>query len=246
MSGRGKGWRGAEARVRRRKILRLYRAGLVPSEIARRLHVKRGTVVRHLKATGVPLTHVARVAPTWGSRRPPYWELHAHGGAVEVVLGRKFCPGCGRWRLLLDYPVRLGRPAPRCRACQNIEHAWRYAHQTEAQREIRNEYRRFQSEVYRRRAGAEPREFKNRHTVIDRPEYVFLSREPLLGELERLNGDVGIVARRAGVPERTLLRIRTGESRRVRIDVADKLAVALGIPLEALYNGEGVRGTRAR
>jgi transcriptional regulator with XRE-family HTH domain len=38
----------------------------------------------------------------------------------------------------------------------------------------------------------------------------------------------------AGVSEKTVSRLRSGESRRVRLDVADKLAVVLGIPLELL------------
>jgi hypothetical protein len=128
----------------------------------------------------------------------------------------------------------------RCAACQNAAKVWHWRNMPEEQREIVREYWRIYRNAKRHEAGAKPRAFRDRKTVVDRPEYVFLSLPPLVDELDRLNGDLGMIAKRAGVPERTILRLRTGESQRVRIDVADKLAVAMGIPLELLYHGEGV------
>ena len=39
----------------------------------------------------------------------------------------------------------------------------------------------------------------------------------------------------AGVPYRTIRRYETGERRHVRLDCADRLSVALNLPLSSLY-----------
>jgi predicted Fe-S protein YdhL (DUF1289 family) len=234
-----------DARANARKILRLYRKGTSPPEIARRLGISPTTVNNHLRSARVPrrleLERAPHIRP---ERRPPYWELRLHGAhnpAGEVVLGRKFCTGCGRWRHVVDFDpyTRNGRPMARCQACQNAAKRWHWHNMPPEQRTAVYEYVRIYRNAKLREAGGKPRERRS-PSVVDRPEYVFLSLPPLVGELERLNGDLGMIAKRAGVPERTILRLRTGESRRVRIDVADKLAVAMGIPLELLYRGEGV------
>ena len=80
------------------------------------------------------------------------------------------------------------------------------------------------------------RQFKNRHTVIDKKERLFLPLPPLQEALSTVN-DWEALAREAGVPARTVHRLRVGESKHVRIDVADKLALALGWPLEVIYQG---------
>ena len=235
-----------DARANARKILRLYRKGVEPPEIARRLGVSPTTVNNHLRHAGMPRRlELERVPLFRPGRRPPYWELRlhpTHSAAQEIVLGRKFCTGCGRWRLLLDFlPYRRnGRPMARCEGCQNAARRYLWHNMPPEQRVLVREYWRIYRDAKRRERGAQARVYKNRETVVDRPEYVFLSLPPIVGELERLNGDLGMIAKRAGVPERTILRLRTGESQRVRIDVADKLAVAMGIPLELLYHGEGV------
>ena len=104
-------------------------------------------------------------------------------------------------------------------------------------RALRLEYRRIYSEVRRRAAGVPPTTAKRR-TVIDRPERVLLPRAPLVVELDRLNGDLKGVCARAGVPERTVFRLRHDGGRWVRIDTADKLAVAMGIPLAVIYRAD--------
>jgi predicted Fe-S protein YdhL (DUF1289 family) len=235
-----------DARANARKILRLYRKGVTPPEIARRLGLAPTTINNHLRHAHVPRRlELARAPHIRPELRPPYWELRLHGAhnvAGEVALGRKFCSGCGRWRHLVDFMpyVRNGRPMARCLGCQRAAKVWHWHNMPREQREAIYEYVRIYRNAKRHEIGRKPREFKSRPTIVDRPEYVFLSLDPIVDELDRLNGDLGMIAKRAGVPERTILRLRTGESHRVRIDVADKLAVAMGIPLELLYHGEGV------
>ena len=103
--------------------------------------------------------------------------------------------------------------------------------------ERRREYWRFHAEAVRRRAGVPERVFHNRRTVIDRIERIMLPTEPLLGLLAQYRDDelIAELARKSGVSERAILRLRTGESRRVRIDLADKLAVAIGIPSAIIF-----------
>ena len=99
-------------RRRRRRVVKLYRQGLDVPEIARRMRLTRKTVNHHLAAAGVPRVLDAERTPRlWPERRAPYWELRRRdGGAGEVVLGRKFCPGCGRWRHVVDFPTVGGVP----------------------------------------------------------------------------------------------------------------------------------------
>jgi hypothetical protein len=72
---------------------------------------------------------------------------------------------------------------------------------------------------------------------------IFLAREPLVEELtawrrENLARSWVTLGQRAGVPERSIRRIVSGESRHVRLDMADKLAMALDQPLSLLYPWE--------
>jgi hypothetical protein len=179
-----------------------------------------------------------------------------------VVLGRKFCSGCGRWRPVSDFhlqserpPLRangLGRPPSasglrsRCQACSNAAQRQRRAVRTPEQRRIDAEYYRFYSEVHRRLAGKPVRVRKT--SVVDHPERILLDPAPLLAELEhyiRQLGDNysanghpktwGELAERAGISQRAIYRLRHGESQHVRIDIADKLAVAIGVPLAVIY-----------
>ncbi len=90
------------------------------------------------------------------------------------------------------------------------------------------EARRFQEEARRRARGAKPRDFKNRRSVIDAIEGT-RRRWALLEQLQHYdNGELTSVALKAGVSRRALYRYRYGESSSVRIDVADRLAVAMG------------------
>jgi hypothetical protein len=189
--------------------------------------------------------------------RPAYSGIVDRRGVATdnpIVLGRKFCTGCGRWRQANDFE-RLDRTAAeglraRCRACQRRYQRALYSRQSPAQRLLKREYRRIWQEGQRRRRGAPPRNFKHRRTVVDRAERIFLEREPLLEAMNAYvarelrsgrdggNGSPDLwesLALEAGLSARALWRVRSGESQRVQIDVADKIAVALDIPLSLLY-----------
>jgi transposase-like protein len=221
-------------RRRRARVVRLYRKGYDVPEIARRLGLQRKAVNLHLAGAGVPRVLDAERTPRfWPDRRAPYWELRRrNGGASEVVLGRKFCPGCGRWRHVVDFPL-VGGVLYRCETCSRVAKRIGYRRLSPEARALRLEYMRIYHEGHRR---GEPRPRKS--SVVDRPERVLLPRAPLVVELDRLNGNLRSVCARAGVPERTVFRLRHDGGRWVRIDTADKLAVAMGIPLALIYRAD--------
>lgn len=170
--------------------------------------------------------------------RPIYWELNKRGGGKRddiITLGRRFCSGCGRWRHLCDFAEHKGGPRPRCRGCQRAyQRCWR-SQMTPEQREREREYNRIWQDAKRREAGTERRRFHRRHSVIDRIEFVGLPPEPLLAEIDRSGVNTEELARMSGVPARSVFRFRSGESQHVRLDVADKIAVALKVPLALIY-----------
>lgn len=227
-----------EIEKRMRRTVRLYKRGHSPPDIAQRLSVGPTTVWRYLRIAGVPKWQTAR-AVTQVSRlkRPPYWRLHSRNGSAEIVCGRKFCPACGRWRLLCDYPPESrkgGRPTARCRACCNIGRNYYYLHETPEQRANRRERHRIFYEGQRRAAGI-PVSTAKRRTPIDNREAIYLPIAKLRAELDKLeDGEFGDLARRAGLQERTIYRLRYTNTK-VQIDVADKLAVALGTTSQLLF-----------
>lgn len=186
--------------------------------------------------------------------RPPYSGVVDHRGAAggnPVVLGRKFCSGCGRWRQVNDFP-RLTRAVgwglrARCWVCFRAYQRALHRNMTPEQLDLKREYGRIWLEGERRRNGVPLR--ANRKTVVDHAERIFLDRKPLVEAMDRYatqelaSGRVRggqsdlwtALALEAGLEPRALYRVRTGESRRVRLDVADKIAVALDIPLAVLY-----------
>lgn len=162
--------------------------------------------------------------------------------SVEVVLGRKFCAGCGHWRHLCDYGQHRGGHRARCRVCHlRYQIAWR-DRMTPEQRAHRREYERFWYEAKRREAGLPTGSTRRQRRALP-IERVFFPTEPLL---EVLNDAVRrelvesweVIARRAGLDGHTIRRLRFGESERVRIDTADRLAHALGLPLALVYPDE--------
>jgi hypothetical protein len=173
--------------------------------------------------------------------------VYGHRGSVikrgvpnPVVCGRKFCCYCGRWRHVCDF-----RPNSRntrsgltslCVTCMRIKSRQQRARITAKQKEQRREYQRLWHYMRRREAGVPERNFKNRHTVIDKAEALYLPSGPLAAALA-MTGEWETLARRAGVPSRTIFRMRSGEGQYVRLDVADKVATALGWPLEVIYHG---------
>jgi hypothetical protein len=219
-----------------------YRQGMTITEIAAALKINYGRAAYALRKAGEPLVNYPRSLAQIGPGRPAYWALHHD--STEVVLGRKFCSVCGRWRLLVDFPYesKSGRIRSRCEGCQLRALRYYNAHLSDAQQANRRERNRIYSEGIRRRLGMPIRQRPNRVTVIDRKqESVMLDPEPLVKVIHdwmlEQNGDgtTEALARRAGVPPRSIYRLRVGESRHVRLDVADKLAVAVGVPLAVLY-----------
>lgn len=176
-------------------------------------------------------------------RQAQYWHrgsLTRRGTPNPIVLGRKFCARCGHWRHVCDFSrsprnTRSGLYTY-CQTCVRIMHRERRVKRTEAQLLLDREYQRFWYEARRRAAGVAPRAFQNRKSVIDHPERVFLDPAPLVALLTGYeNGALRTLALSAGVSERGLHRLLHGESHHVRLDTADKLAVALGTTLSLLY-----------
>lgn len=175
--------------------------------------------------------------------------------AGEVIAWQAMCKVCARRSERVSKGVRVrGRPYGPAHPRMTVEQ--RRARQREQyverlkdpeRLELRREYGRIWAEGKRRERGVPVRQFRNRRTVIDRIERVFLPREPLVSELEIWRAAEGTfegLARLSGVSARTIYRYRYGESSRVRIDVADRLALALGIPSAVLF-GEAWREDRA-
>ena len=72
-------------------------------------------------------------------------------------------------------------------------------------------------------------------SAIDRREAIYFPVGPLKAALDALDdGEFGELARRAGVGERAIYRLRYVNTK-VQIDVADKLAVALGTTSQLLF-----------
>lgn len=186
----------------------------------------------------------------------PAWCGLKKGRPNPVVCGRRFCARCGRWRLVATefhlYPN--GKFHSICRTCKRIANRRDQQARTEEQRELVREYQRFWQEVRRRAAGIPPRRFnyssenrRRRVTVVDRRERVLLPRQPILDEIERWlqsnlpewrrdpERSVENLAALAGLDPRTINRIQNGESQHVSLDVADKLAMALDVPLALIY-----------
>jgi len=132
----------ADWEKRQRRAIELYRRGLEPREVARRMRLSPTTVWRYLRLAGEP-HHTALSVPNVSVLpRPPFWALHERLGSCEVVCGRKFCSRCGRWRHLADFPRdshKRGVALSHCAACQKAVRRYGYHHETEAQRANRRE-----------------------------------------------------------------------------------------------------------
>jgi transcriptional regulator with XRE-family HTH domain len=178
-------------------------------------------------------------------------ERNAEG---EAIAWQAMCKACSRQSERVSKGNRMrGRPyevwSPRItveeRRRRQREH-WRKVKADPKKLELRREYGRIWAEGKRRERGVPVRQFRNRRTVIDRVERVFLPREPLLAELKLWKDAEGTfegLARLSGVSARTIYRYRYGESAHIRIDVADRIAYALGIPSSVLF-GEAWQNER--
>ena len=163
---------------------------------------------------------------------------------VEVtnptICGRKLCSSCGHWRHLVEFVSLHGQPRNQCQACLRIKQRDAYRARTAEQMERRREYERIYREVHRRARGVpvRPRGPRARPTYVDlHVERVLLAAGPLVKALDRTGEDWEAIARRSGVPARSLWRWRSGEAQLVRIDLADRIAFAIGVPLSLIYLG---------
>jgi hypothetical protein len=125
-------------------------------------------------------------------------------------------------------------PVARCYRCSRVGRAYYYRHQTPEQRANLNERLRFYKHGQRRAAGV-PELGYIRRSVVDRAEYVFVPKAALVAELERRFGQWDELARKAGIPARTIFRIVHEDGRFVRVDIADRLAVAMGMTFTLIY-----------
>jgi hypothetical protein len=177
--------------------------------------------------------------------RPAYCGLHkrgqinVQGRTPTVVCGRKFCPDCGRWRHLVDFPHRKDRPYSYCSVCAYRRIRALRTRDPDAL-ERKREAGRFYYDRIARQRGITPRKWgrRSRRLVDIRTEFVWLRPGPLVTELRRQGVSIRTLSRRSGVPERSIDRLFRGESQHVRVDLADKLAVAVGIPLALLYGSD--------
>jgi len=137
-----------------------------------------------------------------------------------------------------------------CRTCERIRNREQQRNRTPRQRELRREYQRFWAEVRRRRKGVPQRNWLPNGKRRVKKDRIVLNPAPLVREIERwvlaqdhddkphtrvLGQGYEALARLSGVPARSIYRIRTGESRHVSLASADKLCVAIGVPLALLY-----------
>jgi hypothetical protein len=182
-------------------------------------------------------------------KRPPYSGLFRRdvdpqtGRFVarqdQIVCGRTFCRMCGRWRPISDFRRdRRNQPSglrSYCHACDRDRRRrwWRAA--SPEQRQLVAEYRRFWRDAKRVEAGQKPRGPWT-HSVVDHVERVYLDPAPLLALLTQYDtGDFRMLARRADLSEKAIYLLRYGKTTRVRLDHADKLALAMGSYLYDLY-----------
>jgi hypothetical protein len=117
---------------------------------------------------------------------------------------------------------------------------------TEEQRERRREDERFYRDRLRREQGRDDGYRPRGPSKVDGVEQVYLDAEPIQRELRSRVGQWREIARRTGIDERAIFRWVSGESRHIRLDLADRLAFAFGIPLYLLYGDQPLYTMRGR
>lgn len=183
--------------------------------------------------------------------RPPYSGFTgAH--CNPVVCGRKHCTGCGRWRHAVDFFAHCRSPlqlASRCKTCARRQ--GRAVRRDPVRGPLRREYERIWREGQRRAAGVPERPGRrpppdvgpsrgNRMVPIA-PLTPFLEQWMNAHADEYRNGVNGHwqgirgLAAASGVPERMLYSILSGHQVRCHYDVADRLAIAVGLSLTLIY-----------
>ena len=109
---------------------------------------------------------------------------------------------------------------------------------TPEQRDRDREYFRIWEEAKRRERGIPPRRFRHRqgNVIVGIARPIRTCRSSLLvATVEQVVVPDVELGRKAGVPPRSIYRLRKAEVGHVRLDLADRLAVALGVPLPVIY-----------
>jgi len=182
-----------------------------------------------------------RRARTQNGTRSHVEAAQARWGTEPVILGRRICRACGRWRSVLDFTPnpKTGAPLPRCQACIRAANRASYRRMLEdAERhERRKEYSRIYGEARRRAAGVPARQWSSWDRLPDHNRLARLKIEPLaevvLRELRAAT--LRELAERSGVPERRIYQVTHYETAFISATVADRLLVACGVSLVSAY-----------
>lgn len=230
------------------RMVDLYEQGLPLSEVAEAIGCSQSSVFNYLRQRGV------RIRGTGGG---------GGAGTNPIVCGRKFCAGCGRWRHICDFSSNKREPKlalnSRCRTCERI--AQREMRADPMRGGLRREYERIWHESKRRQRGVPERNWGPRSRI---PRGLYGSTNSLdprpLAEIiqewmrifEAQNGEgfgaVGSgaqehLAEMAEVSSRRIHAMLYHEryNERIAISTADRICTALGLHLDLVYPGAGVR-----
>lgn len=214
---------------------------------ARAAYIAAGVLVKC--ANGHDLTLPGAVVKSTGRCRQcdreagtRYLDRKLRGGrrpTPSIVCGRKFCPGCGRWLLLLYFPLDTSRDRLRgsCESCIARRRRDKYEAimADPVQRELHREFWRFRAERLRRAAGIPERNWSENSRRGGGP-LPRVDPEPLLTWLEEYEEQYGtravsLLADAAGSDRRTIYALRHGEAGAVHLGVVDRILTAAGDPL---------------
>lgn len=136
------------------------------------------------------------------------WTGISQPGANPVVVGRHFCCRCGHWRLVCDFAALAENESGLRGYCRTCERVWRQRRQRERGDSQMLQTGPLLALLWRHRA----------EHLVDHETFSW----------DRFAEDAGVCPRRL----RALL---NGETKRVRVVMADHLACAVGMPLSLLY-----------
>ncbi len=146
--------------------------------------------------------------------RPAYSKLHFYAG--PVVCSRRYCTNCGRWRLIVDFSPHSHAPdgtivrwQTYCQTCRRVMSQQRKA------REVYNGTHRLMLPVGPL-VSEMVRFFELRHA--DHPRFTWDDFADL-----------------AGMSARQMLCYRNGERQKIGLALADRIAIAMDIPLMLIY-----------
>lgn len=205
--------------VERNRMRALYQEGHTISRVAEITGRGQATVWRHVN-------DIVRTKKRHYTRNP-------------VILGRKNCAHCGRWRHIMDFPKRGS-----CYSCLKAE--WEERRQSPEWKENRREYNRMYYSARQRAMGRAvvPRYKARKGLKNDKQER--LPIDPLRAHIQSWmqtyvaqaehDWDTGKLAlgQVTGLPDKTVDRL-LHENKQVNVNTADRIAVATGTHLRILY-----------